>query len=134
MSSPLVTSNLPLFQAASVESQTQTTWTTLLKLKVDPDEEAYVEGIYVFISHTGDNRRLRIVSNGEPIIDYIPLEGYIFLMFMNPVLKFDGTKDKEPLVIQYRTDGTNAISVEAQIIGVRMKKPKASLTEQAATT
>ena len=112
-------SNLPLFQAGTVVKSVATRWTTLLELKINPDEEVYIDNVYIDMAAAGSGRKIRVSSNNEVLQSYEPEEGYIFMLFVHE-LKFT-TADEKPLVIQYKTDGINDFSGEAQIIGVRRK-------------
>jgi len=117
---PYVASNLPLIQAGSVLTSTATVWTKLVELDVQPDEQVYIDSLWVFFFDTGDGQRLKITGNGETIVDYEPIEGYLYLMWWGK-LTFKGKQDKNPLTVWYKTDGIHDLTAESQIGGIRVK-------------
>ena len=116
----VVVSNLPFIQAATVIDSVATSWTKLLELDVQPDEQVFIDTLWCFMDDTGDGRKLKITSNGQTIVEYEPLEGYIYFMWWGK-LTFKGKQDKNPLTVWYKTDGVNEFTAEAQVGGIRIK-------------
>ena len=126
-------SDLPLLIQTKVTTASSS-WQELVEWSPDNDEIAYIEALYIYIDDTSHNPHLELWSNGEHLIrDYVPVEGYIWLMFEQK-LRFAGKRDKPAFYVRVKSDGSNTINAELTIVGIRKKIKKEDTKEAASET
>ena len=116
-------SDLPLIIQKKVTTSSSS-WQELASWSPDNDEIAYIDNMYIYIDDTSNDPHLELWSNGEHLLrDYVPVEGYIWMMF-NQKLRFAGKRDKPAFYVRVKSDGSNTINAELTIIGIRKKIKK----------
>lgn len=114
-------SQLPFAAVGSVLSYTSSKWTTLVDLQIDPGFAYHVFDIYAIVSSAATPEGyIRITSNGVLLVrEHASAIDAIF-MYYNGKLVFSGKQQKSPLVIEVRSDGTNAMDAEAWVSGIKV--------------